>query len=125
MSRNSAGCARAAAGTSTAATACNTAGALIGLGDPRDVVSQGRRPAAGVTEPPRHGADIDTSRDELGGGVVAQLVQRRLDAERCGEAVVALGDTVRRGNVLPSGSGENTNASGLSVTPPSAARVAH
>jgi hypothetical protein len=47
----------------------------VGFVDPARIDLQRRRAAATVSETPGHRADVDARGDELGYGVVAQLVQ--------------------------------------------------
>jgi hypothetical protein len=64
---------------------------LVGFGDPRGVDLERGGAAAGVAEAAGDGADVDAGGDELGGGVVAQLVQGGVDTQPGGEVVVPLG----------------------------------
>lgn len=48
-----------------------------------------------MPEPASYRADIDASRDQLGGRVVPKLVQRGLDLQLASHAVVSLRDGIR------------------------------
>ena len=70
-------------------------GALVGLRAPGAVDAEGRHSPAAVAQAAGHGADVDASGDQLGGGVVAQILDVHVPTEAGAHPRVPLGDRAR------------------------------
>jgi hypothetical protein len=77
----------------------------------------GGDPTPTVSETPRDRADVDACRDQLGGRVVPEAVEVRLDSEPAHHSGVPLADAARDEMGRQSGASEKTKASGNKATP--------